>query len=262
MRGRTFILPSRQARSQRHGDDQWDTGGYIVTRKWYPGEYPPSWKASEDTGGADLDGKGSSETPTPSAGTSRPTPVRIGTLGAIGIGLLTLVACTNPDNEKSDNPTNAASGVHDSTDTPDAKPKSKWSYSTDTDDMRGITVRYAEIEAENTVSLDFPYGEQRGQMLVRQSEKSGLDIMVGVASGQILCHSFMNGHINVKFDDGPIERFGCSGASDGTSNMVFIKGANGFLDKLKKSEKAIVEAEFFHNGTQQLTFDTANLEWE
>ncbi len=44
--------------------------------------------------------------------------------------------------------------------------------------------------------------------------------------------------------------------------MIFIENAKGFLAKLKKSKKAIIEAEFYRNGMQQITFNTTNLKWE
>lgn len=144
----------------------------------------------------------------------------------------------------------------------EAKPASAWEYHTQKDEMRGAESRFAQLSGSNTIDLDFPYGEQRGRLVIRQSAQHGFDIIVGVDSGQIMCNSFTNSHINVKFDDGPIQRYRCFDASDGTNNMVFIDGAKGFLAKLKKSKKIIVEAEFFQNGTQQLTFDTANLEWD
>lgn len=128
--------------------------------------------------------------------------------------------------------------------------------------MRGGETRYAQVEAADTINLDFPYGEQRGRILVRQSPKFGFDILVGVPSGQILCNSYSNSHISVKFDEGPIRRFGCTDASDGTNNMVFVEGAKSFLASLKSSKRVVVEAEFFQNGVQQMTFNTANLKWE
>lgn len=142
------------------------------------------------------------------------------------------------------------------------EPESNWQYYNDKDEMRGTESRYAQLEGSNTINLDFPYGEQRGSIVVRQSAQFGFDILVGVESGQIMCNSFSRSHINVKFDDGPIQRYGCTDASDGTNNMVFIEGSKGFLGKLKQSKKVIVEAEFFQNGMQQLAFDTANLKWE
>lgn len=158
----------------------------------------------------------------------------------------------------------AAKSVENAQEEPAAEakePESEWTYSTEKDEMRGAESRFAELDATNTINLDFPYGEQRGRIVVRQSAQFGFDIMVGVPSGQIMCNSFSNSHVNVKFDDGPIQRYGCTDASDGTSNMIFIQGAKGFLSRLKKSKKAVVEAEFFHNGMQQMTFNTANLKW-
>ena len=145
----------------------------------------------------------------------------------------------------------------------DAKPsESEWRYNEQKDEMRGATSRFAELDAQNTINLDFPYGEQRGHIIVRQSPQFGFDLLVGVPSGQIMCNSFSNSRINVKFDDGPIERFGCTDASDGTSNMVFVQNSRGFLAKLKKSGKVVVEAEFFQNGMQQMVFNSAGLKWE
>jgi hypothetical protein len=143
-----------------------------------------------------------------------------------------------------------------------SRPNSKWSYNTEQDEMRGGESRFASLDAENTINLDFPYGEQRGQILIRDSAKFGFDILVGVPSGQVLCNSFQDTYLSVKFDNGGIERFGCTDASDGTNNMVFLNSEKRFLEKLKKSKKLIVEAEFFQNGVQQMTFDTANLDWE
>lgn len=139
---------------------------------------------------------------------------------------------------------------------------SNWKYSTQKDEMRGRETRYAEVEAKNTISLDFPYGEQRGRILLRDSPQFGFDVLVGVPSGQITCNSYSDSYISVKFDDKPIRRYGCTDASDGSSNMIFVQGEKRFLENLKASKKVVIEAEFFQNGLQQMGFDTANLKWE
>lgn len=139
---------------------------------------------------------------------------------------------------------------------------SEWNYDEQKDEMRGSVDRFAELDGENTIHLDFPYGEQRGKILIRDSAKFGFDILVGVPSGQIMCNTYSNSYINVKFDDGPIERFGCVDASDGTNNMVFVEEENNFLSKLRKSERVVIEAEFFQNGMQQMKFNSKGLNWE
>jgi hypothetical protein len=83
-----------------------------------------------------------------------------------------------------------------------------------------------------------------------------------VDEGQILCHSFSDGHVSVKFDDQPIKRYGCDGASDGSSDIAFLSNETGFLANLKKAKKVIIEAEFYQQGRQQFVFDTAGLKWE
>lgn len=143
-----------------------------------------------------------------------------------------------------------------------APPASKWSYSEDTDEMRGTKTKFASLASENEVDLDFPYGVVSGQLTVRRRPQDGLNIMFRVASGQVLCNSFSESHISVKFDDKPIQRFSCTGTTDGSSETAFIQGEAGFLRSLKASKKAIVEAEFYQKGRQQFTFETANLVWE
>jgi hypothetical protein len=121
----------------------------------------------------------------------------------------------------------------------DVKPEetTEWTYESRKDEMRGSEDKYAIVNAGEPISLDFPYGQQTGQIIIRKSPKFGFDIMVGVPSGQIMCNSFQNTYISVKFDSGPVQRYSCTDAADGSSNMVFVQGAKGFLAKLKKSKK-------------------------
>jgi len=86
--------------------------------------------------------------------------------------------------------------------------------------------------------------------------------MLSVDSGQILCRSFTESHLSAKFDDGPIQSFTCTGASDGSSNVAFITNEASFLKKLRGAKRTVIEAEFFHNGNQQFIFNTAGLEWK
>lgn len=166
------------------------------------------------------------------------------------------------DSTTSSSTTMAAEESSSNAKTTDAEPQSEWKYSTEKDEMRGGESRFAQVDASDTIKLDFPYGEQRGQILIRQSPKFGFDILVGVPSGQIMCNSYSNSYISVKFDEGPVRRYGCTDASDGSNNMVFIQGAKGFLSNLKASKRVVIEAEFFQNGLQQMAFNSSNLKWE
>jgi len=190
--------------------------------------------------------------------------------GAIAFIAFILVAVTAPkSDEKTKQEVTASNGttspapvdgVQNAVAAPAAS-TSKWQYSEDKDEMRGTTTRYAQVVSENTVDLDFPYGTVNGQIVIRKRPKDGLNIMFTVDKGQILCHSFGDDHISVKFDDGPVKRYSCTGTSDGSSETSFIENASGFLSNLKKAKRTIIEAEFYQKGNQQFTFDTAGLNW-
>ncbi|HEV7233404.1 MAG TPA: hypothetical protein VGN36_04100, partial [Sphingorhabdus sp.] len=155
--------------------------------------------------------------------------------GLAAFAAFIMIGVTAPDVETESKPSKRAdaAAATSNDEKPEATaPKSKWTYETQKDEMRGEETRYATLDAENTLSLDFPYGEQRGQILIRKSPKFGFDLLVGVPSGQILCSSFQDSYISAKFDDGGIERFGCTDASDGTNNMVFLINDRRFLEKL------------------------------
>ncbi|WP_338424346.1 hypothetical protein [Sphingopyxis kveilinensis] len=140
--------------------------------------------------------------------------------------------------------------------------QSKWSYDEQTDEMRGTITRTARLTSSNEVNLEFPYGTASGHLDVRKRPTDGLNIIFSVDSGQILCRSYNDGHISVKFDDQPIKNYGCDGASDGSSDVAFIRNESGFLANLKKAKKVIIEAEFYQQGRQQFMFETAGLEWQ
>lgn len=112
------------------------------------------------------------------------------------------------------------------------------------------------------MDLQFPYGEVHGQLWVRKRGGKGLDAAFEVEKGQVLCHSFGDSVVSIKFDEGPIQKFRCTDASDGSNNVAFLLPAGRFLSEVKRSKRAIVEAEFFQQGRQQFTFDTAGLNWK
>jgi len=139
---------------------------------------------------------------------------------------------------------------------------SAWSYSESKDDMRGTTSKFAELESTNSVDFDFPYSG--GSKLTIRLQKRGsraAETALVISKGQFLCHSFSNQKITAKFDTGPIRTFSCTDASDGSSNVAFVLPAGAFISALRRSQKVVVEAEFFQEGRRQFDFDTAKLKW-
>src|SRR3546814_801566 len=128
--------------------------------------------------------------------------------------------------------------------------------------MRRNCQKTAHQYSTNEVNLQFPDGTVISYIEVRKRPTDGLNVMFLVDKGQILCRSYSDGHVSVKFDDQPIKRYACDGASDGNSDIAFLSNESGFLANLKKLKKVIIEAEFYQQGNQQFAFDTAGLDWK
>lgn len=127
--------------------------------------------------------------------------------------------------------------------------------------MRGTTARRAWVTSENTLDFGFPYGRGNSTNLNVRSD-NGTDVYLKIERGQFLCNGFSDSsYVSVKFDDGPIQRFSCTGASDGSSDVAFISNSARFITALKSADRVIIEAEFFQEGRRQITFDTRGFEW-
>jgi len=157
--------------------------------------------------------------------------------------------------------TNPSTQENSTAPTVQSEPTSKWDYSETKDEMRGTTAKLASLQSENTVDLDFPYGEVHGQLWIRRRPEDGLNVAFEVDKGQVLCHSFTDDYISMKFDNGPIQRFRCTGSSDGSTETAFIVDEPRALAALKRAKRTIVEAEFFQKRRQQFVFETAGLKW-
>jgi hypothetical protein len=182
---------------------------------------------------------------------------------------LILVGMTAPAPDKAKSGNAAAPGgtaAPSGTPSPDPAaspaPTSKWAYSEDKDEMRGDITRYATLDSENEVDLDFPYGTVHGQITVRRRKQDGLNVLFSVEKGQILCHSFTDSYVSVKFDDKPIQKFRCTSASDGSTETAFLMPAGKALAGLRTAKRVVIEAEFFQKGRQQFTFEAAGLRWK
>lgn len=139
---------------------------------------------------------------------------------------------------------------------------SNWEYDESEDEMRGETSYFASNESINTVELQFPYqGGTRLNIVLRDNAKYGEDIMFLINKGQIFC-SYQDCHVNIKFDNGEVQRYETSRAEGGSSEVLFLtNNISGFVERLKKSENVTIEVNFYNHGAEQFKFDISGLEW-
>lgn len=140
-----------------------------------------------------------------------------------------------------------------------------WQYQHETDKMTGKEARHALAESNNTLSLAFPYsGRNHGNLQVRQHPKYGLDVIVYVDKGQLLCRSHDDScAVMIKFDDAQPIHFSGTPSADHDSKVIFLRDARRFINRAQKAKRILVQVSVFQNGDQILEFHSSNpLQWD
>ena len=157
-------------------------------------------------------------------------------------------------------PQNNIISTHESTDT-SANSISLWSYDMEENKMAEKSF-YASVTANNTLYFDFPYNGGASCELTLRYKGGENNVYMKVSKGQFMPNVLDDRRIRVKFDDEKPITFGYSMPSDASSNLIFINSERKFIDKLKKSKKVVIEAEFFNEGLRQLEYTTSGLKWD
>jgi hypothetical protein len=145
---------------------------------------------------------------------------------------------------------------------PPAAPASDWRVTEKTDPMTDQTVKTACVTSSNEVYLSSPYGPRSAQLCIRQHPEFGRDVYLSLnGSGQILCRSYDNCTIPIRFDDGAVQRFTGNEPSDNSSETVFVANDGRFITSAKAASRIRVQLEFYQNGNQTFDFAAKGLEW-
>lgn len=144
-----------------------------------------------------------------------------------------------------------------------APESSRWTYSQDEDKVRGGVTYYAETISTNSIAQSFPYSDTTTmKVTVRKSPAYGTDVLLTISSGQMMCPSYDGCSGTVRFDDGPAQRISFNGPADNSSDTVFVVGAKGFISKMKRAKRVVIEKTLYQAGNPQFTFEVEGLKWE
>lgn len=128
--------------------------------------------------------------------------------------------------------------------------------------MTSRKARYASIESENTLNFDFPYqGEQHGRLLLRDHPSHGRDVMILIDKGQILCHSYEDCEIRVRFDEGSPQRWSAGGPADNSSTVIFLRNEAGFIQKLRSAKVVRIQIPVYQEGQPMLEFHVGGFDY-
>lgn len=139
-----------------------------------------------------------------------------------------------------------------------------WSYDTRSDPMTGKETKSAWVDSDNSLSLDFPYaGRNHGLLQVRRHPKYGLDVIVSIEKGQLMCRSYEPCRIAVRFDDRKPVTFTGYPSADQDSTVVFLEPESRFIESAKKAKRILVQLTLYRGGDQVLIFSTpSSLNWQ
>lgn len=140
---------------------------------------------------------------------------------------------------------------------------SQWNYSANEEKMTGGTTYHAVVSSTNTVNFGFPYsGTQNASLRLRIDPKYGKDVMFSIEKGQILCHSYEDCSILVRFDEEKPRNYAAVGAADNSSETIFIRNYDQFVGNLRKAKRVRISANIYQQGSPVFEFDVSGFSAE
>lgn len=141
----------------------------------------------------------------------------------------------------------------------EALAQGEWHYSTYVDDATGKKAKTAALSSKNSMNFGFPYsGVQYGRFTVRNHPRHGVDAFLQIQEGQLLCDSYSNTNVLVRFDDGPATRYRCGEPADHSSTVVFIQNVAALEAGMKTAKKMYVTVSVYQEGSRTWEFNVTN----
>jgi hypothetical protein len=140
-------------------------------------------------------------------------------------------------------------------------PGSQWSYSHVADAMSKGTTYHAVVSSTNTVEFKFPYaGAQHARLNLRTDPRYGKDVIFSIERGQILCHSYEDCTVLVRFDDEQATNYSAVGAADNSTETIFIRNYDRFVGKMLKAKRVRISTNIYQEGAPVFEFDVSGFD--
>jgi len=140
-------------------------------------------------------------------------------------------------------------------------PGSQWSYHQSDDPMGKGVISQAYVSSSNTVNFDFPYaGEQHATLRLRINPRHGKDVMFSIEKGQILCHSYEDCTVLVRFDDEKAINYSALGAADNSTETIFIRNYGRFVENMLKAKQVRISTNIYQQGAPVFEFDVSGFD--
>ena len=88
----------------------------------------------------------------------------------------------------------------------------------------------------------------------RSSQRRGFNVFVKLEKGQILCNTYSNDTLLVRFDDGPAVPYRCAGSASNSTDIVFIQNEAQFEAGMKRAKMAYITLNMYQSGPKTMRF--------
>ncbi|MDO8032941.1 hypothetical protein O3297_05915 [Janthinobacterium sp. SUN128] len=137
----------------------------------------------------------------------------------------------------------------------------QWNYDVSEDKMDGGTTYFANVYSTNSVNFDFPYsGLQNAKLTLRAGYRQGKDVIFSISKGQILCPSYQDCTVLVRFDDEKPVNYSAVAPADNSSDTIFLRNYEKFLGKLQKAKRVRIAVDIFQEGAPVFEFDVSGFD--
>jgi hypothetical protein len=139
-----------------------------------------------------------------------------------------------------------------------------WHYHADTDQMTSKLIRFAQVNAKDTLYLNFPYaGGSIGTFCIRNMNGIN-DVYFAVTKGRIGGLGDQSVDVRLRFDDEQpiVYKFSYSADRDKHFAYATHDASAEIIVKLKKAKRLRMEIEFFGSDQRILEFNVAGLKWD
>lgn len=141
------------------------------------------------------------------------------------------------------------------------QPGDQWQYQQDVDPMTGAVTHRAHVMSSNTVDFERPYsGAQHATLMLREHPRHGKDVIMYIERGQILCRSYQDCKVLVRFDEQNPVTYSGVGPADNSSESVFIRNFSKFTASLKKAKRVRISTEVYKQGSPIFEFDVSGFD--
>lgn len=184
-------------------------------------------------------------------------------LGAIIVSVFSSIFSSGSGTGTSSPPTSPTStSIVQSVSTPASNPHgSQWFYSDSADAMGKGAIHNAQVISSNTVDFSFPYtGTQHATLSLRTHPRYGKDIIFSIEKGQILCNSYEDCNVLVRFDDQPPTNYSAVGPADNSTTSIFIHNYDRFIGKVLKAKKVRISVNIYQQGAPVFEFDVSGFD--